>query len=82
MDMAKTTTAAGTRTTKISAALPAATLAQRLASMSLADLMTAARALAQNTDQASDQACTAVLREIEKRALGAGFDRFVSEIFA
>lgn len=66
---------------RISAALPAATLAQRLASMSTGELMTAARALAKKSDPASDKACTAVLDELEKRAPGEGFDQFVAEIY-
>jgi hypothetical protein len=69
-------------TKRIDGKLPTATLAQRLASMSLADLMFAARQLAQKTDLASDKACTAVLDELEKRTGGEGFDQFVAEIYS
>ena len=70
-------------TTKITAKLPAATLAQRVAAMSTGELMIAARRLAPATDAASDQACTAVLEQLEKRiGAGATFDQFVAEIYA
>lgn len=67
---------------RITATLPAATLAQRLASMSTAELMLAARALAKRTDAGSDHACTAVLEQLEGRAPGASFDAFVAEIYS
>jgi len=70
------------RIARIDAILPAATLAQRLAAMSISELMIAARALARKTDESSERACTAVLEEIEKRAPGAAFDRFVADIYA
>jgi hypothetical protein len=60
--------------------LPTATLAQRLAALSLAQLMDAARSLA--PDVAQDALCTAVLDELCKRAPGAGFDAFVAEIYS
>lgn len=62
--------------------LPAATLEQRIASMSTVELMFAARELAKKTDAASDMACTAILDALEKRAPGAAFDKFVAEIYA
>ncbi len=65
---------------RITSTLPAATLAQRLAALSLAELMIAARKLAQ--DVAQDALCTAVLVELESRAPGEGFDTFVAEIYA
>jgi hypothetical protein len=64
----------------ISSKLPAATLSQRLASMSLAELMFAARELAKDTSK--DMLCTAVLDELEKRSPGQGFDSFVTEIYS
>lgn len=67
---------------KISATLPAATLAQRVACMSTAELMFAAKRLAKATDAASDQACTAILEQLESRAPGAAFDTFVAEIYS
>lgn len=71
-----------TKTNRIGSKLPAATLAQRVRSMSLAELMFAARQLATRTDAGSDTACTAVLEELEKRAPGAAFDAFVAEIYS
>lgn len=68
-------------TKRISSTLPAATLAQRLAAMSTAELMFAARGLAAKTDAASDKACTAVLDQLEARVGGPSFDAFVAEIF-
>lgn len=69
-------------TKRINSTLPAATLAQRLASMSTAELMFAARELAQKTDRASDAVCTAVLEALEARVTGPSFDAFVAEIYA
>lgn len=66
-------------TNRITGKLPAATLSQRLASMSLAELMFAARELAK--DPSKDVLCTAVLDALEKRAPGEGFDTFVAEIY-
>lgn len=65
---------------RINSTTPAATLAQRLASMSETQLMFAARELAKNP--AADAACTAVLEALEARAPGAAFEAFVAEIFA
>ncbi len=72
------------KTNRIGSTLPAATLAQRLASMSTAELMFAARELAKRpaTDAAADKACTAVLDHLEKRAPGPSFDAFVAEIYS
>lgn len=67
-------------TKRISATLPAATLAQRIASMSTTQLMQAARELAK--DAAQDALCTALLDALEKRAPGAAFDAFVAEIYS
>lgn len=64
----------------INSTLPAATLAQRLACLSEAELMFAARELA--TDPAKDMLCTAVLDELESRAPGPSFDAFVAEIYS
>lgn len=69
-------------TKTISSKLPAATLAQRLASMSETELMVAARKLATSADLGADAACTAVLEELESRAAGPAFDAFVAEIYA
>ncbi len=72
-----------TKTTRrISSKLPAATLTQRLAAMSTAELMFAARELATRTGDASDTACTAVLETLEARVSGPSFDAFVAEIYA
>lgn len=65
---------------KINSTLPAATLEQRLASMSECQLMFAARELAK--DPAQDVLCTQVLDTIERRAPGAAFDQFVAEIYS
>lgn len=63
--------------------LPAATLAQRLASMSTAEMMLAARALAKKTDLASDSACTAVLDALASRVGNSdAFEAFVAEIYS
>jgi hypothetical protein len=62
--------------------LPAATMEQRLASMSTVDLMFAARSLAKKTDVASDRACTAVLDALEKRISPSAFESFTAEIYA
>ncbi len=67
---------------RINSTLPAATMAQRLASMSTAELMFAARELATRTDAASDRACTAVLDELSSRVSGPSFDAFVAEIYS
>lgn len=67
-------------TKRIGATLPAPTLAQRVAAMSDADLMFAARALATRPD--GDAACTAVLEELERRIPAPAFEDFVSEIYA
>lgn len=64
---------------RISSTLPAATLAQRLASMSETQLMDAATALA--ADPSKDALCTAVLECLESRVPGASFEAFVAEIF-
>lgn len=64
----------------ITGKLPQATLKQRLASMSLAELMFAARELAK--DASKDVICTAVLDELQKRAPGDGFEAFVQEIYS
>lgn len=63
----------------INSKLPAATLAQHLASMSTAELMLAARELAQ---RGSDVACTAMLEELEARVAGPSFEAFVAEIYS
>lgn len=65
---------------KISSNLPAATLGQRLAAMSDAELMFAARELATRPD--GDAACTAVLEALESRVPGEAFVAFVAEIYA
>lgn len=62
--------------------LPTATLAQRLASMTEAQLMFAARDLAKCTDEASEAACIAVLEELESRVPGPAFEAFVAEIYS
>lgn len=67
-------------TKRINATLPAATLAQRLASLSCPQLMDAARKLASDCEQ--DALCTAVLDELERRVPGASFDAFVAEIYS
>lgn len=64
----------------MNATLPAPTLAQRLAAMSIAQLMFAAAELAKRPD--SDAACTAVLEELESRVSGPSFEAFVAEIYA
>lgn len=69
-----------TNTKRITGQLPRPTLAQRLRSMPLADLLIAARGLAKDAEQ--DALCTAVLEELERRAPGDGFDAFVAEIYA
>lgn len=70
-------------TKRITATLPEATLAQRIASMSTPQLMDAARALATRTDAASDAACTAILEALEKRTRSSeSFHTFVAEIYA
>lgn len=69
-----------TNTKRITGKLPAATLAQRLASMSETQLMFAARDLAKLPD--GDAACTAVLEELESRVPGASFEAFVAEIYS
>lgn len=43
--------------------------------------MDAARTLAQRTDAEADQACTAVLEELQTRLPQASFDAFVVEIY-
>lgn len=67
-------------TKRITGILPAATIAQQLAAMSLTQLMFAARELAARLD--SDAACTLVLEELEKRIGGQSFEAFCAEIFA
>lgn len=68
---------------RITGKLPEATLAQRIASMSSYDLMTAARTLATQTDAASDTACTAILEALEKRTRNSdAFQAFVAEIYS
>lgn len=67
-------------TKRINSNLPAATLTQRLASMSETELMDAAAQLAKRTD--GDAACTAVLEELESRVPGASFEAFVTEIYS
>ncbi len=67
-------------TRRIDSRLPAATLAQRLAALSTAQLMDAAAALARRPD--GDAACTAVLEELESRVPGPSFDAFVAEIYS
>lgn len=63
--------------------IPAATLAQRVSSMSTAELMFAAKRLAPKIDAASDQACTAILDELERRTGGSeSFNAFVTEIYS
>ncbi len=69
-----------TNTKRISSTLPAATLAQRLAALSTAQLMFAARELAK--DSAQDALCTQLLDALERRAPGAAFDAFVAEIYS
>lgn len=66
---------------RLKSTLPAPTLAQRIASMSTAELMVAARALATQGDEASEAACTAVLEALEARVPGPSFDAFVDEIY-
>lgn len=68
------------KTKRIGSNLPAATLAQRLAAMSDAELMFAARELATRTD--GDAACTAVLEALESRVDGPSFEAFVAEIYS
>lgn len=71
-----------TKTRKISSTIPAATLAQRIASMSTAQLMDAARALAPKRDAASDTACTAILDALETSTGNSdAFQAFVAEIY-
>lgn len=70
------------KTATITSKLPAATLSQRLACMSTAELMFAAKELAKKTDLASDKACTAVLDELNSRVAGESFDAFVAEIYS
>lgn len=70
------------KTHRIGSKLPAATMAQRLASTSTADLMLAAAKLAKLEGLANDAACTAVLDELAKRAPGPAFDAFVQEIYS
>lgn len=67
-------------TKRITGALPKATPAQRLASMSLSQLMLAARNLAK--DPSKDILCTAVLDELEKRISAGQFEAFCQEIFS
>lgn len=70
---------AKTNTSKVGT-LPRATVAQRLASLSIPQLMDAARKLAADPEQ--DALCTTVLDELEKRTRGgAAFDAFVAELF-
>jgi hypothetical protein len=69
-------------TKRIRGALPVPTMAQRLASMSTAQLMHAARELARKTDAASDRACAAVLEALEARVAGPSFESFVAEIYS
>lgn len=64
----------------VTSTLPAATLVQRLAAMSDAELMFAAAALAKRPG--GDFACTAVLEELEARVPAASFEAFVAEIYA
>ena len=63
---------------RINSTLPAATLSQRLAAMSDAELMFAAAELATR----NDTLCTAVLEVLESRVDGPSFDAFVAEIYA
>lgn len=65
---------------RINSTLPAATLAQRLASMSETELMFAAAELAKRAD--GDTACTAILEELESRVSGPSFEAFVAEIYS
>lgn len=65
---------------RITGKLPAATLSQRLASMSETELMFAARELAK--DASKDKLCTAVLEALEARAAGPSFEAFVTEIYS
>lgn len=67
-------------TKRINSTLPAATLSQRLAAMSDAELMFAAAELAKNP--AKDTLCTAVLEVLERRVNGPAFEAFVAEIYA
>lgn len=69
------------QTKRITGRLPAPTLAQRCASLSVFDLMVAAKALAVKTDAASDAACTAVLEALEKRISAEVFAEFVADIY-
>jgi hypothetical protein len=64
----------------INSKLPAATLTQRLASMSETELMFAARELARRSD--ADALCMAVLECLEARVSGSSFDAFVAEIYS
>lgn len=66
--------------TKITGKLPAPTLAQRVASMSIADLMIGARGLAAQPEH--DALCTSLLAELEKRVGFDAVDAFAQEIYA
>lgn len=66
----------------ISSKLPAATLAQRIASLSTTDLMFAAKKLAKLTDKASDVACTAILETLESKLSAETFEAFCAEIYS
>lgn len=66
-------------TKRITGELLAPTLAQRLASMSVTELMIAARGLAHDPNR--DELCTAVLDALERRAPGAAFDAFVASLY-
>ncbi len=75
--MSKTNTA----TRRVDSTIPAATLAQRLSSLTESQLMDVAKRLASDTTQ--DALCTAVLEELETRTRSSdAFHAFVSEIFA
>lgn len=65
---------------RINSTLHAATLEQRLAGLSIAQLMLAARALASDIEQ--DALCTAVLDELARRVPEHVVEAFAAEIYA
>lgn len=78
---AKPSAKGGSRAVGKIGSLPAATLVQRLASMSDADLMRAARELASKSDLASEKAAVSVLEELERRMSSHSFETFVASIY-
>lgn len=61
--------------------LPPASLAQRARAMSDGELMFAATRLAKGRTAAEDQACIAVLEELEARIPAPTFEAFLAEIY-